>query len=52
MGEELARKKPPLTGRLIGGNAKLEITSLNSHFTPKKLGTKCGGESKIAKVWI
>ena len=34
------------------GNMKDSITSLNSHFTPLKFGTKCGGRFKIAKVWI
>jgi hypothetical protein len=29
--------------RLTSITAKLWITSLNSHFTPKESGTKCGG---------
>ena len=32
--------------------AKVKITSLDSHFPPKKPGTECGGFFKIAKVWI
>jgi hypothetical protein len=34
------------------GNMKDSITSLNSHFSEIKPETKCGGWSKIAKVWI
>ena len=31
---------------------ELWITSLNSHSTPRRPDTRCGGRLKIAKVWI
>jgi hypothetical protein len=45
------RKTQPIQ-KPIGVTVKVWITSLNSHFTPKESGTKCGGLLKIAKVWI
>jgi len=33
-------------------SGELNMTSLNSHITRRKPGTKYGGYFKIAKVWI